>query len=247
MVWPFWHGPQVTRIATRAGRAVPALGLVTALAGCLEAPGGAFGFLTDKTGATGATKVGATGQTAPARARAAPVRQVELVRGKVAIVAPRGYCIDAESRRQGLAGGFVLIAACNSLTGDYSGADAEPVLMTAQAQPGFLTRELPDAATLAAAAGAGRMLHKVDGDGLTLVHLDAGGDRGLPSGDPRHWRGALLINGYLVGLALYAPKGSAMAGPRGRDLIQQLAENMLDASPIPDFSEAAKAVRPKKN
>jgi len=98
-----------------------------------------------------------------------------------------------------------------------------------QVQPGLLTRDLPSAAELAAALAPAKAIAHVNGDGLTLVQLDRGGDSGLPTGDPRHWRGAMLINGYLVGLALYAPKGSALAGRGGQRLILQLAENLLDA------------------
>lgn len=217
------------------------------LAGCLDTVG--------PTGASSGQTVAGAKPAKPAqwtlfqakpKPRKAPQRRADLVRGKVTVAAPRGYCIDAETKRQGLAGGFVLIASCNSLAGDYAYADVDPVLMTVQAQPALLTRELPDAAALAAAFGGVKVLREVNGDGLTLVHLDAGGDRALPRGDARHWRGAVMINGYLVGLALYAPKGSPLAGTRGRRVIQALAEATLDASPIPDYSAQAKAAAKKK-
>lgn len=196
-------------------RGLPALGLIVVLAGCLGETGGQGGFFAAK--ATDA-------------ARKPPLRQVALVSGKVLVVPPRGYCVDRRSLRRGLAGGFALIAACNSLTGDYSGADAEPVVMTVQVQPGLTRRDLPRAADLAAALAPARALREVDGDGLTLVQLDSGGDGGLPKGDPKHWRGAAMINGYLVGVALYAPKGNPLAGPRGERLIHALLENIMEAS-----------------
>ena len=228
--------PEAARL-TRGGLLCAA---VLALSGCLgEGTEGAFGFLSDRAAGTG---------TAPAEAaRSAPgkdlPKRVDLAGGKVVVAPPRGYCVDPRSLRKGLTGGFALIASCNSLTGDYSGADVEPVLMTVQVQPGLLTRDLPGADDMATAMAPARALRKVDGDGLTLVQLDRGGDKELPAGDPRHWRGAMLINGYLVGLALYAPKGSALAGSNGQRLILQLAENLLDASPIPNYAGQAAALK----
>ncbi|MEZ5714784.1 MAG: hypothetical protein R3D85_06200 [Paracoccaceae bacterium] len=242
-------GP-ATRVAGRAGRLASALAVAGALAGCLG-DDGTLGFAAKPAGqpAAGADPAKPAPLTlfqARPKPRKAPERQAELVRGKVGVAPPRGYCIDPERKRQGLAGGFVLIASCNSLAGDYAFADVDPAVMTVQAQPGLLTRDLPDAAALATAVTGARVLHRVDGDGLTLVHLDAGGDRLLPAGDPRHWRGAVMVNGYLVGLALYAPKGSPLAGPSGRQLIQALAEATLGASPIPDYSAQAQALAKKK-
>lgn len=210
-----------------AARLMLAGGIAVLMSGCMTETGnGQFGFVAAK-----AAQTPAPARPAPRLAAArAPVSTAEIVRGKVVVHAPRGYCIDRRSMRRGFTGGFALIAACNSLTGDFSGADVEPVVMTVQVQPGLTRRELPDAADLAAAMQPAKALRQVNGDGLTLVHLDSGGDRGLRSGDPKHWRGAMVINGYLVGLALYAPKGNALAGRRGQALIHRLAENLLDAS-----------------
>ncbi|MDQ2090923.1 hypothetical protein [Marimonas arenosa] len=228
----------MARLGRGVRRPVAACAMALVLTGCLSETDGTLGLLSaSATGPAGA----ASGATRPAKP---PLRQAELVRGKVAVVAPRGYCLVRRTLRRGVTGGFALIASCNSLTGSFGSADVDPVVMTVQVQPGLLTRTLPSADGLATAMQPARALHKIDGDGMTLVHLDSGGDRGLPAGDPRHWRGALMVNGYLVGLALYAPKGSAQAGPRGRRLIHRLAENILDTSPIADFSTAGKPVAP---
>lgn len=205
--------------------------LITApVAGCVPETGGAFGFVSEKSAAE------AQGKPVRAAAKPAgpePLKRAELANGKIIVQGPRGYCVDPGSLKKGFGGGFALIAACNSLRGELAGADVAPVVMTVQVQPGFFKREMPTAAELATALAPAKVLRKVDGDGITLVQLAEGGNGGLPAGDPRHWRGTMLINGYFVGLALYAPKGSAQAGLGGKRLILALAENLRTASPKP--------------
>ena len=222
--------------------------LAMALSACMstEEMNAAFGFAPAKPQGDTVTRQAmlAGGKARPGRLGP---KTVSLAGGKVIVVPPRGYCIDKASLRNGFGSGFVLIAACNSLSGEYSGADAEPVVMTVQVQPGFLQKEAPDAAALAAAMAPVKALRKVDGDGISMVQFASGGNAELPKSDPKHWRAAMMINRYLVGIALYAPAGHALSGPRGERMIVALAENMLDASPIPDFSAEAEALKAKKN
>ena len=116
-------------------------------------------------------RIGLIGAGGMGRAHVQRIEE-ELAGGKVVVAPPRGYCVDPRSLRKGLTGGFALIASCNSLTGDYSGADVEPVLMTVQVQPGLLTRDLPGADDMATAMAPARALRKVDGDGLTQAFAD---------------------------------------------------------------------------
>jgi hypothetical protein len=75
------------------------------------------------------------------------------------------------------------------------------------------------------------VLNRIDGDGVSIVHVGAGGQEGIPGGDPAYWRGAMVINGHLTGLALYAPQGSRVArGQAGETLIIELAERVRAAS-----------------
>ena len=71
---------------------------------------------------------------------------------------------------------------------------------------------------------------RVSSDGLALVHLDAGGELALPGGDPRYWRGGMVINDHLVSLAVYTPRGSRLAGASGRRFITDLARALRTAS-----------------
>ena len=219
-------------------RAILAGAMIVALSACLgEGTGGdAFGFLTDK-------RVGQTAggvRAAPRAPKKAPLQRAELAGGAVVVQGPRGYCVDPATLRRGLGGGFALIAACNSLSGQFTGADVEPVVMTVQVQAAVGRKDAPDAAAMAAALAPIPVLERIDGDGLSLLHLGAGGDAGLPTGDPKYWRGAMMINGYLVGIAVYAPKGSRTAGPRGRRVILALAEQLRAASPARSHASVAK-------
>lgn len=201
----------------RAGAWAVPVALV--LAGCMPAgEGGGLSFLTSK-----------DEKKAAAPRRDLP-KSVVLAGGRVTVNAPRGYCVDPATVRRGSTSGFALLGACNTLRGDFAGADVEPVVMTISVQPRLLKQDAPTAEAMAAVLAPRRALRKENGDGLTLIQLADGGDQVLPAGDPKHWRGAMLVNGYLIGLALYAPKGSAYAEGRGRRLLLALAENLRAAN-----------------
>jgi len=228
----------------RAVRPVLALGLVFAFGGCLsETTGGELGFFTDKAVSQSAGGVRATTQAREVKL----LKRAELAGGKVVVQGPRGYCVDPATLRRGFTGGFALIAACNSLSGEMTGADVEPVVMTVQVQSGLARKDAPSAAAMAAALAPERAIERVDGDALSLVHMASGGEKGLPTSDPKYWRGAMMVNGYLVGLAVYAPKGSAYAGKRGKRLILQLAENLREASPTKMYTPPKPNAKPRAN
>lgn len=226
------------------------------LAGCLSMPeSGKMGLLSNGAGDSASAAV-------PALRRAA------LVQGDVVVVPPAGYCIDGDSIRDGVGGGaFALIAACQSLTGKLGGVAAEPAIITVSVsnrKRGGLDQ--PGADEMARAIGGARVMERINGDGLTLVHLADGGDVQVPGGDARHWRGVMVVNARVVGLALYGPKGSTVAGPTGKFLMIGMAEGILGASPFHDpfkpaevaatetadpvkapIALAAKTGKPKKN
>ena len=235
-----------TGVSHRAMGPVLALGLVMALAGCLG-EGGGFGFLSEKAANGAVSQAAGDLRATPRAAKKAPLAKAALVGGKVVVQGPRGYCVDPGTLRRGIGGGFALIASCNSLSGELSGVDVEPAVMTVQVQSGLTRKEAPSAGAMAAALAPERALERVDGDALSLVHMAGGGDRDLPMSDPKHWRGAMMINGYLVGLAVYAPKGSALAGKGGKRLIVDLAETLRDASPTKIYQPPAQAAGARKN
>ncbi len=216
------------------------LALTLPLAGCFSLPeGGRMGLLS-----------GGDGAPAPVPA----LRRAALTQGDVVVLPPAGYCVDGDSIRDGASGGaFALIAACQSLTGRLGGVAAEPAILTvsiSNRKRGELDQ--PGADDLARATGGARVLERINGDGLTLVHLATGGDAKVPGGDPRHWRGVMVVNARVVGLALYGPKGSTVAGQAGKLLMVAMAEGIREASPFVDpagppeiaATEMADPVRP---
>ena len=167
----------------------------------------------------------------------APARKVraraEMVRGAVVVQGPKGYCIDAKSLTSGgVSGGFALLASCESLLGRPAERPVLPALMTVSVLPYSLKPVQPRAHEMAAALAPHRALDQINGDGLTIVHLATGGEALSPKVDPKHWRGAMVINGHMIGLAVYAPKGSDLSGKDGLDLLGKLAETLREASPL---------------
>ncbi|MHA7826779.1 MAG: hypothetical protein ACX93P_04355 [Roseovarius sp.] len=162
----------------------------------------------------------------------APLKQVSLYDGEVVVAAPRGYCVDTTHLRRRISGTVVPMASCESLTGK-TGIAVLPALISVSVLPrrGGASPSRPLAAEIAASMAPAQPLHQADGPRASFVHFDSGGDRILPGGDPRHWRASMVINGHLLGLAVYAPAGSPLSGTEGRDLITALADALDAASP----------------
>ncbi|MGK7752682.1 MULTISPECIES: hypothetical protein [unclassified Roseovarius] len=157
------------------------------------------------------------------------VRALSLYDGAVVVRGPRGYCVDADNTRRQPSNRLVFLGSCESLSGEpgVTVPLALIVVNVADRQPG---RAQPTAATIAASAAPKKPLAAIDSDGLALVHLDAGGELALPGGDPRYWRGGMVINDHFVSLAVYAPAGSRLAGAAGRGFITDLAQTLRAAS-----------------
>lgn len=179
--------------------------------------------------------VDATGRnTAGEGGRAVPIaRQVSLAEGAVVVVPPSGYCIDASSISNRPSGGFALIASCESLTGRVSTLSVEPAVITVTVSSAREGREQPQAELLSNALPQGVAVREMNGDGLTIVQAEAD-NSALPGarGDRKHWRGAMVINDRLVGLALYGAPGSLVSGPEGERLLVALAEDIRETSPF---------------
>ncbi len=195
--------------AKSALRAVVAGVLLMSLSGCLSLSG--FGGEEDEAPDLG-------------------LHRAELAGGDVVVVAPQGYCIQRETLRSGATGGFALLASCETLTGYISGYDVEPAVMTIAAVPRHSEAPEPDAEEIAASLGDRKLLRRIHGDGLTIVQVEA--PEGLtPEDDPRHWRAMMVLNGKMVGLAVYGPKGSAVTGEKGLTMLSWQAEQLREESP----------------
>ncbi|MEM7732375.1 MAG: hypothetical protein AAF280_06265 [Pseudomonadota bacterium] len=158
------------------------------------------------------------------------LRTTTLYDGDVVVVGPPGYCIDKKSMRKRKTQGFVILASCESLSG-VRGQEVEPVIMTLTVLPDRAGVTRPRAAAVAASMPDLQVIDSVDLNELSLVHFASGGNAAFQGKDPKHWRGALAINGHLIGLALYARQGSSAAEEDGQDLLVALAQNTKANSP----------------
>ncbi len=216
--------------ARALNRTAAIFGAFFLLGACMgEETGAGFGFLNTSSGGADASRDA--------------LSQAEFFGGDVVVRPPRGYCIDRRSLRRGPGGSFALLASCEALTG-RPGITVEPALMTVSVMPVSGGSVQPTAAEITASMAPAQALDQKDGDSLSLVHLDRGGDGVLPGGDPRHWRAGLSVNGHIVALAVYARQGSSLAGRDGQAAISDLAAQMIAASPRRAAPAAAPANPP---
>ncbi|MWD26607.1 hypothetical protein E0K89_003870, partial [Aquicoccus sp. SCR17] len=158
-----------------------------------------------------------TGCVAPGNGEQPPLSHAAF-EGGVVVAGPDGYCIDRKALRA--REGFALLASCLTLSEGTQGIWVEPALMTVTASRAG--GDAPTAEVLGAALEAEALLSQKTVDGLAIAHLARGGEAALPGGDPRHWRGMMRLGDRLLGLAVYAPEGSDVAGRGGERLIRRL-------------------------
>lgn len=164
------------------------------------------------------------------RKGAEPVMRTGLYGGEVVVTAPPGYCIDDTHLQRRGESRVVVMAGCSRLVGDGPAVDA--AVMTVSVLPRDPGARRPSAGELAEIVGPeAEALDTLDRDGLALVHVSAGGEPAMPGGDARYWRGSMLINGHLTGLAVYARRDSRLAGSDGRYLIVELADTLRRSNP----------------
>ena len=168
------------------------------------------------------------------------VTRFDILEGHVRVATPDGYCIDPRSSRPG----FVLAARCDRLgvPGKFAAHDIAIVTVTAAPASGA---DKPDPTVLARLSGEGvDVLEADERGGLALVRLDAAGTE--PSDrPPYHWRGVFEIRQHLVGLTLYAPQDSNLAGAEGARLLADFSEAIKRAShSMPKQATPVRSLRP---
>jgi hypothetical protein len=136
---------------------------------------------------------------------------------------------------RGIAGSVVLIASCDVLSGKPSNT-VDPALITVSIAPRRAGAEQPTALDLANSMAPARVLASEDGDGISLIRLASGGNSVMQNGDPRYWRAGMMINGHVISVAAYTAERS---GTSGKALIMAMAENLLELSPIKDYSSTS--------
>ncbi|WP_255007147.1 hypothetical protein [Roseovarius sp. M141] len=175
--------------------------------------------------------LGGEGATGLAAKAGGGQRSAAFYGGDVIVTGPPGYCVDPNSVQRRADSGFALMASCGHLSTAPSGYVPAAVI-TASVLPRDASASIPTAARLAGPWVDAGVAQQIDTDDIALIQVARGGDSLLPSGDPRHWRGAMLIGGHLIGLAVYGDAGADVSGNAGRALLTDTAAAMLAASPV---------------
>lgn len=161
--------------------------------------------------------------------------QAVLAGGDVVLRPSGGYCVDADSlsapsQQGGESGGeqggnFALIASCESLSGYPLPQRAEPGVMSVSVS-GPQVAGLPDAAALAGSLGAELVDAAPD---AILLRAGPGAEAGQRPA--LFWRALFVVNARVVGVALYGPENSPLAGVAGRRVVMQLIDDIRAATP----------------
>ncbi|MGP6087803.1 dihydroxy-acid dehydratase [Antarctobacter jejuensis] len=165
----------------------------------------------------------------------APLKKAGLAGGDVIVAGPDGYCIDPQTKRAGPERGFAVIASCHILNGGKTGAHVSPMLVTVTVGPRGDTGDLPTPQALALASEATLLDWNIARDRVS-AHLDSGSNVMFEGADTRYWRGAFLQGERLVGLALYAPKGSNLADSGGAEMLGRVKDAIARNSASPQRS-----------
>lgn len=146
-----------------------------------------------------------------------------LANGQVTVSGPDGYCIDTSTLRRTSACGFAAIASCNILSKGKTGPVVEPVLVTVTV--GRATSDTPGLDDLASALGT-ELTQTRELSAVTAGRFANGGQSAFQNSDPRHWRGTIVLGNRIVGLALYAPKGSPFLGAQGASFLNTVSSRI---------------------
>lgn len=143
------------------------------------------------------------------------LKKAELAGGKVTVVPPEGYCIDAKS----LGRAFAALALCGA--GEKRGGDGLITVSVTVPSPAA-----EPAAVLAHLSPDTRSTETTD-PGFVLTKMRrADAPTGAMTPD---WRGVAPMENALVSMAVFAADGSDLSGEKGGELLRELVQNMRDS------------------
>lgn len=156
-------------------------------------------------------------------ASAPPLSRAKMVKG-VTLVAPRGFCIDQTS----LEPRFAVMARCDGL-GVAAAAGTAPRGLITVSLADAKGLPLPTAQHIATASQLSNMELVDEQDSFTVFRA-----RGrIPVGGfaPTQWRAAAKIGSQTAGVAVYGPENGEIITSAGRDILLQLIERSVEATP----------------
>lgn len=165
---------------------------------------------------TGETLLAGLTPPADAALPAVPLTQATMMRGKVILVPPTGYCIDPETLSQS----FALMARCDSLGAPTGGEGAPAGVLSVSFVRNNLTPTIPTAKDIAAAAGVGTPEEARETQ--TSVVFRTKGT--APSSDlsPIHWRSVSKVGQFTMGASLFGPKGRRVVSDEGASVLEEM-------------------------
>ncbi len=155
----------------------------------------------------------------PAGGGAEAQRVARLASGNVYFATPQGYCIDRRSLRSR----FALAGRCDTLNVDGFFAAWELAIVTislASTEAGETSFGAD--ALKSALPGDETVIRSVERGGMIYTLVDEPGGTKMDGVSTRHWRTALVLNGELLSLALYAPETSDALGQEGVRILQEM-------------------------
>lgn len=147
-----------------------------------------------------------------------PLRQALMMRGKVTLVPPGGYCIDPES----LSENFALMARCDALGAATGGSGAPVGVLTVSFARGGKAVPVPTAQEIAASTGLGAP-NSASRQERSVVFKTTGTPptAGL---SPHHWRSISRVGGFTMGAALFGPQDRRAVSDEGADLLREMIQ-----------------------
>ena len=155
-------------------------------------------------------------------AKPVAVSQAKMAFGAVTLVAPVGFCIDANSLKQN----FALMARCDALGAPSASAGAPTGILTASFSAASKTMPTPVDTTTALGLGAPTNAIETD----RSVTFRAKGNAPAEGLSDTHWRGTARIGKQMMGLALYGPDGGRVISPEGRAILVALIAKLDGAT-----------------
>ncbi|MDG1067616.1 MAG: hypothetical protein P8P40_04445 [Sulfitobacter sp.] len=190
---------------TWTSKPLAALGIVTMLGAC-DAAG------------TGSALLAGLAPPTDAALPIVPLRQALMMRGKVTLVPPSGYCIDPES----LSENFALMARCDALGAPTGGSGAPVGVLSVSFTRGGKGTPVPTAQEITTASGLGQP-QSISRHGQSVVFKTTGKPP-APDLSPYHWRSISRVGGYTMGAALYGPQDRRAVSDEGADLLREMIQ-----------------------
>lgn len=155
---------------------------------------------------------------------ALPLARARMSNGAIMLVPPSGFCIDRDSTDKD----FALLAHCEALGGPVTDPSAPLGVISVSILSFPSGSALPSILELAKAAGLRQVSQASESPSEVVFHaIGRAPQEGLSE---QHWRGAMLLNERMLGVAFYGPSGANAPTHEGRDLVLSLLTQTRAAS-----------------